>query len=71
MMLLLITGPPTHQPTHVDISVSPHLLDLFHFLQNVGSDDSDHDLDSGQDGEDCHPDDLVVLEPVQQVVHAR
>ena len=48
---------------------SPHLLDLLHFLKDVGSDDGDHHLHSGQDGQDGHPDDLVVLEPVQQVVH--
>lgn len=47
----------------------PHLLDLLHFLKDVGSDDGDHHLNSGQDGQDGDPDDLVVLEPVQQVVH--
>ena len=39
---------------------SPHLLDLLHFLQDVGSDDGHHDLESGQDGQDCDPNDLVV-----------
>ena len=57
-----------HQPQHY-LHHSPHLLDLLHFLQDVGSDHSDHHLDSGQDRQDGHPDDLVVLEPVQQVVH--
>ena len=74
MMMLLSSGPPTliivanHQ-NYQQTSNSPHLLDLLHFLQDVGSDDGDHHLDSGEDGQDGHPDDLVVLEPVQQVVH--
>ena len=58
-----------HQPLDTTEHHSPHLLDLLHFLKNVGSDDGDHHLHSGQDGQDGHPDDLVVLEPVQQVVH--
>ena len=50
---------------------SPHLLDLLHLLEDVDSNHSHHDLDGGQYSEDSHPDDLVVLEPAQQVVHAR
>ena len=69
-MRLLITGPPTLASTNmVPTPLSPHLLDLLHFLKDVGSDHGDHHLDSGQDRQDGHPDDLVVLEPVQQVVH--
>ena len=73
-MMLLSSGPPTliivanHQ-NYQQTSNSPHLLDLLHFLKDVGSDDGNHHLDGGKDGQDGDPDDLVVLEPVQQVVH--
>ena len=60
--MLLLTGPQS------SYCHSPHLLDLLHFLKNVGSDDGDHHLDGGKNGQDGDPDDLVVLKPVQEVV---
>ena len=54
-----------HGTTNTNTQHSPHLLDLLHFLEDVGSDDGDHHLDGGKNGQDGDPDDLVVLEPVQ------
>ena len=49
----------------------PHLADLLDLLDDVGGDDGDHELDGGEGGQHRHPDDLVLLEPVQQPVLAR
>ena len=49
----------------------PHLADLLDLLYDVGGDDGDHELDGGEGGQHRHPDDLVLLEPVQQPVLAR
>ena len=49
----------------------PHLADLLDLLDDVGGDDGDHELDGGEGGQHRHPDDLVLLEPVEQPVLAR
>ena len=47
------------------------LFHLLHLLDDVDRNHSDHELDGGQDGQDGHPDDLVVLQPVQKFVLTR
>ena len=49
---------------------SPEFSHFLNFLKDVGGDDGAHDLNCGHDSEQGDPDDLVLLEPVEEVVLA-
>ena len=53
------------------MNCSPHLGNLLDLLDDIDGDDGDHELDGGQGGQHCDPDDLVVLKPVQEPVLTR
>ena len=53
------------------INCSPHLGNLLDLLDDVDGDDGDHQLDGGHGGQHRHPDDLVSLKPVQNLILAR